>query len=90
MRACVFLNSLKCSRLNFFQRARLRRRRAEKLKNLLHAQSVLSVLDSYNFGAGFDYGKIQAESTEACSIVATKKSMLSAYECCAHDRQEEL
>jgi hypothetical protein len=52
-RACVFLNSLKCNRLNFFQRAGLPERRAEK-HSILHAQSM-SRLDSYNFGAGLDY-----------------------------------
>jgi hypothetical protein len=53
--ACMFLNSLKCNRLNFFQRTGLCKRRAEKLVNLLRAQSVLSKLNSYNFGAGLDY-----------------------------------
>jgi hypothetical protein len=33
LRACVFLNLLKCNRLNLFQRVGLLKRRAEKLNH---------------------------------------------------------
>ena len=43
--------------INHFQRADLLKRRAEKLNNLLHAQSIRRRLNSYNFDDVLDYGK---------------------------------
>jgi hypothetical protein len=45
MRVCVFLNSPKRNRLNFFQRASLRKRHAEKPNSLLHTHGILRRLD---------------------------------------------
>jgi hypothetical protein len=42
---------------NHTQTVNLLKRRAEKLNNLLHAQSIRRRLNSYNFDAGLDYGK---------------------------------
>jgi hypothetical protein len=47
--------SLNHKLINLFQRADLLRRRAEKLNNLFHGQSVLNRFNSYNFGAELDY-----------------------------------
>jgi hypothetical protein len=68
--------------------ADLLERRAEKLNNLLHAQSVLRRLDSYNFAAGLDYGKTTGSKTKedhlnslnyCVRLVATKKSRLNCF-----------
>jgi hypothetical protein len=46
----------------------LLKRRAEKPNDLFHAQSVRRRLNSYNFGAGLDYGK--TTGSIVCTIVA--------------------
>jgi hypothetical protein len=54
--------------VNLPQCADLRKRHAEKPNNILHAQSIRSRLNSYNFAAGLDYGK--TTGSIVCTIAA--------------------